>query len=206
MALYLNILSVVLLALVAGLLLALYFQLKVWRSTNREAPLLAEKLAEAMLSARKGLADLKHELVAQGPDLNRLLTEGGKLRVEMQFLLQRGAQLAERLDITEHSRADYGRQGDDVDEDMPVMRLSPAAQAVVEQVAGANGQAIGTATVATRPTANGDPLEELLANLQTTPVEPLRKSGKRKRVGPVTQAELDLQQSLQNNAQKRDAA
>lgn len=94
MALYLNILTVVLLALVAGLLLTLYFQLKTWRTANREAPLLAEKLAEAMLSARKGLVDLKSELVGQGPELNRLLSDGDKLRVELQFLLQRGAQMA----------------------------------------------------------------------------------------------------------------
>lgn len=182
MALYLNILTVVLLALVAGLLLMLYFQLKIWRVANREAPLLAEKLTEAMLSARKGLADLKQDLIGQGPELGRLTTEASKLRVELQFLLQRGAQVAAQLEARE----------DEVRADMPMARLAPVTQAVVEQVAVANG-------LAAKPIKDngngGDPLEELLANLQTE--EPVRKSpAKRKRVGPVTQAELDLQQSL----------
>lgn len=189
MALYLNILTVVLLALVAGLLLTLYFQLKTWRAVNREAPLLAEKLAEAMLSARKGLADLKAELIGQGPELNRLLSDGDKLRVELQFLLQRGAQMASQLDAREESLHD----------DMPTLRLSPATQAVVERVTVANAQAATLVSGTVKEVGkDGDPLEELLANLQTTPSEPLKKgAAKRKRVGPVTQAELDLQQSLQ---------
>lgn len=186
-ALYLNILTVVLLALVAGLLLVLHFQLRTWREASREAPLLAEKLTEAMLSARKGLSDLRHELVGQGPELNRLISEGDKLRVELQFLMQRGAQMAERLDEREGQMA----------EDFPVVRLSAAAQAAVEQVAGANGLA-AKPMVGTVGAHQGDPLEELLANLQAPP-EPRKVSGKRKRVGPVTQAELDLQQSLKRS-------
>ena len=181
MALYLNILTVVLLALVAGLLLMLYFQLKVWRKANREAPLLAEKLTEAMMSARKGLADLKSELITQGPELGRLNTEAGKLRLELQFLIQRGAQVAAQLEERE----------DEMRAEMPMARLAPVTQAVVEQVAVANGLAAKPVKDGTE----GDPLETLLANLQSGD-EPIKKGAKRKRVGPVTQAELDLQQSL----------
>jgi hypothetical protein len=186
MALYLNILTVVLLALVAGLLVMLSLQLKTWRKANAQAPLLAETLTEAILSARRGLAELKHEIVAQGPEVGRLTTEAGKLRVELQFLIQRGTQMAERLDVREHALRD------EEDDDLPVVRLAPAVQAVVEQVAVANG----LAAKPMRDVAGQDPLEELLAGLQAEP-EPIRKdAGKRKRVGPVTQAELDLQQSL----------
>lgn len=181
MGLYLNILTVVLLALVAGLLIMISVQLRTWRSANREAPLLAEKLTEVILSARKGLADLKQELVAQGPDLGRLTNEASKLRTELQYLIQRGSQMADQLDSREQELRD----------DLPVVRLAPASQAVVEQVSVANG-------LAAKPveTRGHDPLEELLAGLQGT-AEPVKKSpAKRKRVGPVTQAELDLQQSL----------
>ncbi len=189
MVLYLNILTVILLALVAGLLLLLYFQMRTWRAANREAPLLAEKLTEAMMSSRKGLQDLKNELIARGPELNNLISEGNKLRTELQFLLQRGAQMASQLEARE----------DRLTDDLPTLKLSPAAQAVVERVAVANGQAAtlvsGTSKDAGKP---GDPLEELLANLQTPVADAAKKpASKRKRVGPITQAELDLQQSLQ---------
>lgn len=192
MALYLNILTAVLLALVAGLLLMVSFQLRTWRSTNAQAPLLAEKLTEAILSARKGLADLKAELVAQGPELGRLTTEAAKLRVELQFLIQRGQQVADRMDNGGRMPVEEG------DEDLPVVRLAPAAQAVVEQVAVANG--LAAKPMAPAPAGTGeDPLETLLANLQGG-AETIKKPGKRKRVGPVTQAELDLQQSLKDVA------
>ena len=182
MALYLSILTVVLLALVAGLLITLYFQLREWRSAAADAPLLAEKLTEAIMSARKGLAALRADLVAHGPELMKISGEASKLRTELQFLLQRGAKLADELDEREaEARAD-----------MPMLRLAPTTQAVVEQVAVANG----LAAKPVKEAADGDPLEELLANLQTQPAETVKKSPKRKRSGPVTQAELDLQQSL----------
>lgn len=189
MALYLNILTVILLALVAGLLLLLYFQMRTWRAANREAPLLAEKLTEAMMSSRKGLQDLKNELIARGPELNNLISEGNKLRTELQFLLQRGAQMASQLEARE----------DRLTDDMPTLKLSPAAQAVVERVAVANGQAATLVSGTSKEAGKaGDPLEELLANLQTPVADAAKKpASKRKRVGPITQAELDLQQSLQ---------
>lgn len=188
MALYLNILTAVLLALVAGLLLMVSFQLRAWRSANAQAPLLAEKLTEAILSARKGLADLKGELVAQAPELGRLTTEASQLRVELQFLIQRATQMAERMDAPKPEE----------EIDLPVVRLAPAAQAVVERVAVANGLAAKPMAPATAE-GGDDALETLLANLQGGGEE-VRKLSKRKRTGPVTQAELDLQQSLKDVA------
>jgi hypothetical protein len=173
-------LSVCLLAMVAGLLLALWFQLRDWRQANKAAPLLAEQLAEQLLAARKGLADLKATLTANGPELNRLLGDAGKLRVELQYLLQRGEQLAQKLDTR---------------------TLARTGEVSVELVAGANGQAASRNLA--KPDApaalTGDPLEELLAGLQQGDDGLIAKAGtpKRKRAGSVTQAELDLQQNLQ---------
>ncbi len=196
MALYISILTVLLLALVAGLLLMLHFQLKEWRVAAREAPLLAEKLTEAILSARKGLADIKHELSGSGPELNRLIDAAGQSKVELQFLLQRAESLGDKLEQATRRRAVT------VEDDLPSVRLAPETQAVVERVAGANGMAARPLPQAAPAGREGDPLEELLANLQTAGVAdaPVSKSPKRKRSGPVTQAELDLQQSLKGGA------
>ena len=193
MAMYLSILTVVLLALVAGLLLMLHMQLRHWREAARQAPLLAETLTEGMLTARRGLSEMKQELVKLGPDLSRLIDEGGKARVELQFVLQRAEQLAAKLD----KPAKPGTE-----DDLPMVRLAPETQAVVERVAGANTLANTlTNSPVVRPqkhaSAGQDPLEELLANLQTVESDKAtEKPAKRKRSGPITQAELDLQQSL----------
>lgn len=197
MALYISILTVLLLALVAGLLLVLHFQLKEWRVAAREAPLLAEKLTEAILSARKGLADIKQELGSSGPELNRLIDAAGQSKVELQFLLQRAESMGDKLESATSRRVVT------VDDDLPGVRLAPETQAVVERVASANGTAAKPLPQGmTGGSRAGDPLEELLANLQTAGVagEPVSKSPKRKRSGPVTQAELDLQQSLKGGA------
>ncbi|MBI1308835.1 MAG: hypothetical protein GC129_03105 [Proteobacteria bacterium] len=172
MDLYLNILSVVLLGLVAGLLMALWWQLRDWKASVREAPLLAETMAEQLMAARRGLEELKKNLVAHGPELSGLLSEGGKVRVELQFLLQRAEQLAAKLEAGQPPR-----RGEVV--------------AMVEEVAGANGKAVQLSE------PSHDPLEDLLAGLQQKPdnVTPMRKPG-RKRMGPVTQAELELQQKV----------
>lgn len=177
---YLTLLSVILLALVAGLLMALWTQLRDWRKANREAPLLAEQLAEQMLAARKGLTGLKQALTGEAPELNRLLSEGAQLRLDLQFLLQRCEQVAQRLEQITSSRP-----------------LPQAKQAVAETVAGANGQAAGQNMAKPDAAGGTDPLEELLAGLQeaTGNVTPISRA-RRKRVGPVTQAELDLQQKV----------
>lgn len=180
MAAYLTLLSVILLAMVAGLLMALWTQLRDWRKANREAPLLAEQLAEQMLAARNGLNGLKQSLTAEAPELNRLLSEGAQLRLDLQFLLQRCEQLAQKL------------------EQMSAPSMVVSTRYEVEQVAGANGQAVGQ-NLTKAEAAGKDPLEELLAGLQqatvATNVTPIA-SARRKRSGPVTQAELDLQQKV----------
>ncbi len=195
---YVSILTVVLLALVAGLLLMLHLQLRQWRTTAQQAPVLAENLAEAILSARRGLNEMKQGLTQLGPDLSRLIDEGSKARVELQFVLQRAESLAAKLDKPARPAGD--------EDDLPMVRLAPETQAVVERVAGANTLATTLTKPAPlrAPVAEGkgqDPLEELLANLQTVADAPApEKPARRKRTGPVTQAELDLQQSLKGMA------
>lgn len=173
MILYLQIFMVVLLGGVAGLLLALWFQLRDWRQSVAQAPLMAERLAEQLMAARKGLEELKRSVIAQAPELNQLLSEGGKLRVELQYLLQR----AEKI----------GGNGEG-----KLSQTVKNAEAMVEEIAGANGQAIQSSHTA------HDPLEDLLAGLQAE-VEglgkPVQRSA-RKRVGPVTQAEFNLQEKV----------
>lgn len=181
MIVYLNILTAVLLALVAGLLIALWFQLRDWRKHLRDSPLLAEQLAAQLLAARSGLEELKKGLLAQGPELSRLLSDGNKTRVELELLLQRSEQVARKLERP-------------VEAVTAKVSITADGKTEVEEVAGANGQAIQPAKPAR------DPLEDLLAGLQQYEESPVSKAPsaaiRRKRSGPVTQAELDLQRKV----------
>ncbi len=200
MILFFNILTVCLLALVAGLLLVVGQQVRVWRKAMQDSPLLAEKLAEQLLSARRGLDELKKGVVAQGPELNRLLSDGGKLRTELQYLLQRADKVGAQLEGMSAKVDAVSSAGTPT----PVAPMAPvrpktAAKAayagLVEQVAGANGHAVQTTSRAK------DPLEELLEGLQggADALEARAAhmaTGAPKRRGPVTQAELDLQEKM----------
>lgn len=184
MALYLSILSVLLLSVVAGLLLAVWMQLREWKDSTREAPLLAEKMAEQLMNARRGLEELKRALVASGPEISALVSDAGKARVELQFLLQRAEQVAATLDAPKAKVEEEGTATVALPDETPV-----------ERVAGANGLAAQQSQVA------HDPLEDLLATLQAGEeagnVTLLHRPGRAsKRKGPVTQAELDLQQKV----------
>jgi hypothetical protein len=181
MMLLLNLLIITLLALVAGLLLAVGQQVKVWRRAVAESPLLAEQLAMQLLAARQGLESLRKGVVEQGPELSRLLSEGGKLRTELQFLLEKAEQRAARLDLK-------------LDQSFPPATSAKlqasktaAKNSLIEQVAGANGHAIQPSQ------PSQDPLEELLAGLQPVTAATAVNGGRR---GPITQAELALQQRV----------
>lgn len=179
MILYLNILTIALLAMVAGLLLVVGQQVRVWRRAMAQSPLLAEQLAAQLLTARKGLEDLRKGILQQGPELSRLLSDGNKLRTELQFLLEKADQSAGRLDLALDKKANGAK----------VTNGGKAAGKIAEAVAGANGHAIQPSHAAT------DPLEELLAGLQAQPTAPSTS-----RRGPVTQAELDLAQRIGRGA------
>ena len=181
MLVYLNILTVALLAMVAGLLLVIGQQVRVWRKTMAQSPLLAEQLAMQLLTARNGLEDLRKGILQQGPELSRLLSDGGKLRTDLQFLLEKADQSAGRLDLAMDKRATGAKV---------TTTAKAVAGKIAEAVAGANGHAIQPST----PSA--DPLEELLAGLQSQPIAPPTHT----RRGPVTQAELDLAQRINKAA------
>jgi hypothetical protein len=201
MILFFNILTVCLLALVAGLLLVVGQQVRVWRKAMQDSPLLAEKLAEQLLSARRALDELKKGVLSQGPELNRLLSDGGKLRTELQFLLQRADKAGAALEgVSAKVEAVLPAMGAPV-VTPPVAPVRPKAAAkaayagLVEQVAGANGHAVQSSGV------SKDPLEALLEGLQGGADALERKAAHMaasgtKRRGPVTQAELELQEKL----------
>ena len=192
MMLFLNILTVVVLALVAGLLLTLWLNLRMWRESATAAPVLAERLTEQLLAARRGLEELKKALMAVSPEVSKLLSDGRKMQVDLEFVMQRAEQVAKGLaeGAVAKSGAVKGGGGQVVADKV---RLDS------EAVAGANGKAVQVSAVA------HDPLEDLLAGLQaaTGGVEGqnqndnvVRKSAQSRRRTPVTQAELDLQQKI----------
>jgi hypothetical protein len=186
MILYLNILTIALLGMVAGLLLVVGQQVRVWRRAMAQSPLLAEQLAVQLLTARKGLEDLRKGIVQQSPELSRLLSDGGKLRTELQFLLDKAEQAAGRLDLALDKTLDKKPTG------AKIITGGKAAGKIAEAVAGANGHAIQPSTI------SSDPLEELLAGLQSQPGSAPTATTTRR--GPVTQAELDLAQRLGRGA------
>jgi hypothetical protein len=175
MFVFLNILTVLLLALVAGLLLAVGQQVRVWRQVMAQSPLLAEQLAMQLLSARQGLEHLRAGLMQQGPELTRLTSDAGKLRTDLQYLLEKADQAAARMDMKLHPPTESAKSA----------RLPKVQGAVVEQVAGANGHAIQPSQ------PSHDPLEDLLAGLQAVPA-----AATSIRRGPVTKAELTLAQRV----------
>jgi hypothetical protein len=98
MATVLALVSCILLALVAGLLLLLAQLLRGMRVQLREAPLLAEKLAQQLLAVRQGLEQTRGAAFKLAPELVRHLQEGQQLLHDLKLLTGRGEQVARRLE------------------------------------------------------------------------------------------------------------
>ena len=192
MMLFFNLLTISLLALVAGLLLVVGQQVRVWRRAMAQSPLLAEQLATQLLAARQGLEALRKGVVAQGPELSRMLSEGGKLRTELQYLLEKADQVAGRMDLNMDRHIE--KLPNQANGAKVVAAGGSAKNKLIEQVAGANGHAIQPSQPST------DPLEELLAGLQTQPAPYPHGASQTTRRGPVTQAELNLAQRVNRGA------
>lgn len=193
--LFLNILTVILLALVAGLLLTLWVSLRAWRVSAVESPMLAERLAEQLLGARRGLDELKKALVVVAPEVSKLLSEGRKMQVDLEFVVRRAEQVATDLERASEQKV---MNGGKVEAKVVTVQVAETVRLDSEAVAGANGKAVQVSAVA------HDPLEDLLAGLQAATGENgekneqiVRKGLGGKRRTPVTQAELDLQQKVQ---------
>lgn len=146
MSLALATISCVLLALVAGLLLLLGQLLRGMRKELREAPLLAEKLAQQLLAVRSGLEQAKHEIHQAagklGPDWANQVQAAQTTLNDLKFLIARGEQVASKLETSQQN----GKLGGTV---------TVHTEKTVE---------IPAPVV----TASADPLESLLADLEET--------------------------------------
>ncbi len=210
--LYLGLVSCVLLALVAGLLLTIGEQLKRMKADFRKAPLLAEDLASQLMQAREAMAQLQKAAKDAGPLLQPVLKESERVRQDLEFLTARAEKLAQRLE--DDVRRDV--------QDEPVVALPVAAKVgplltayrapeEMTQVEVQNVKAVATVADERQP----DLLEEILSTLHSQQVvgprvngaetsdnserktssdEPVMRRVKARRT--VSQAELDLREKL----------
>jgi uncharacterized phage infection (PIP) family protein YhgE len=164
--------SCVLLALVAGLLLLLGQLLRGMRRELREAPLLAEKLAQQLLAVRQGLEqarqEMNHAAHKLGPDLNQQLQAAQTTVSDLKFLIARGEQTANRMEHANGAKI----------ETTITKTVQTLEQPMVQQM---------ESTVAT------DPLENLLAELGDA-----AGSGSKAIARRPSQAEIELRAKERN--------
>lgn len=159
MMMILGLTSVLLLALVAGLLVAVGLELRRLKPALRGAPLLAEQLTAQVLSVKQLLGQVKQGVSAVGPQV----AEAEKLRQDLQYLCARAEQLAQRLEVEPASQKGPVRGA--LEEQMRV-----AVEAQVAEIELTVGRSNGVA--ARQPeSVTRDPLEELLAGLEAVAPE-----------------------------------
>lgn len=146
MNLYLGIVSCVLLALVAGLLLTVGLWLYEFRQNYKKAPLLGEELTRQLMAAREALLGLQKAAREAGPELAKAVSAAQTMTQDLNFLVARAEKVASTLDATTSPTPKPAK-------------LPPAAEA---------GKVVSENVVAAASTAR-DPLEELLAGLGTEP-------------------------------------
>lgn len=170
-ALYVGIVSCVLLALVAGLLITVGWWLYEFKNSYRKMPMLGEELTRQLMGARDALMGLQRSARDTGPELAKHVAEAHKLMQDLRFLLSRGEEIASKLEQMQERKV--------VVQPEPVVSRTavniPAAESgrvVQENVVAMASMAPGVQAA----TPVRDPLEELLAGLGSTPPEvPVRK-------------------------------
>lgn len=140
MTLYIGVLSVVLLALVAGLLLTVGWWLYEFRQSYKKIPLLGEELTRQLIAAREALQAMQRSAKESGPELSRNVAEAQKLAQDLQFLTQRADAAASQLE-----------------------RVGAVSKAVVAKAD--NGRVVMTENIVAAASVGRDPLEELLDTL-----------------------------------------
>jgi hypothetical protein len=145
MNLYLGIVSCVLLALVAGLLMTVGLWLYEFRQNYKKAPLLGEELTRQLMSAREALVNLQRVAKESGPELAKAVSAAQNMTQDLTFLIARAEKVASKLDDTTAAK--------------PKEAKVPSAE---------SGKVVSENVVAAASTAR-DPLEELLAGLGTEP-------------------------------------
>ena len=184
MSLALATISCVLLALVAGLLLLLGQLLRGMRRELREAPLLAEKLAQQLLAVRTGLEQARHEIHQAahklGPDLGAQLQAAQTTVNDLKFLIARGEQVANRVEQTAAGHPNGKLQATvTVTSEPAEAPVTYAPQAVVQH----------------HP-QQADPLESLLADLEEAAgTQPGPETVRRR----PSQAEIELRAKERNS-------
>ncbi len=145
MTLYLGIVSCVLLAFVAGLLMTVGLWLYEFRQNYKKAPLLGEELTRQLIGAREALVNLQKTAKESGPELAKAVAAAQNMTQDLNFLIARAEKVASKLDETTAAK--------------PREAKVPAAE---------SGKVVSENVVAAASTAR-DPLEELLAGLGSEP-------------------------------------
>lgn len=145
MTLYLGIVSCVLLALVAGLLLTVGLWLYEFRQNYKKAPLLGEELTRQLIGAREALVNLQRTAKEAGPELAKAVASAQNMTQDLNFLLARAEKVASALDDA----------------------TAPTPKAVKVPVV--EGGRVMSENVVAAASASRDPLEELLAGLGGEP-------------------------------------
>lgn len=141
MTLYLGILTVTLLALLAGLLLTVGWWLYEFRQNYKQMPMLGEELTRQLMQAREALTNLQRSARDVGPELAKAVGDAQNVMQDLRFLTQKADEVASQMD----------------------------AQRVVMKAQADGGQVMAENVVAAASAAR-DPLEELLAGLGDAPV------------------------------------
>jgi hypothetical protein len=181
MSVFLGIVSCVLLALVAGLLLTVGFWLYEFRNSYRKMPMLGEELTRQLMGARDALAGLQKTAKETGPELARQAGEAQKLLIELKLVIAKGEEVAARIDAS---------------------RPAPQAAPLIHRTAADNATVTISENVVAAASASRDPLEELLAGLGSEPpqAEAAAKTDHEadadEEHGPPSQAEIQLRRTL----------
>lgn len=146
MNLYLGIVSCVLLALVAGLLMTVGLWLYEFRQNYKKAPLLGEELTRQLMAARDALLGLQKTAKETGPELAKAVSAAQTIMQDLTFLVARAEKVADKLDAA-------------TSQGKPRPGKVPAAE----------GGKVVSENVVAAASASRDPLEELLAGLGNEP-------------------------------------
>lgn len=176
MTLYLGILTITLLALLAGLLLTVGWWLYEFRQSYKQMPLLGEELTRQLMAAREALTNLQRTAKESGPELAKAIVEARKVLQDLQYLTQKADESAGKLDAQR-----------------VVAAVADGAKVVPASVVSEN--------VVAAASAAHDPLEELLAGLgeakQPEPMLPLLARSEEVPVGRrPSRTEEDMRRKL----------
>lgn len=177
MSMFLGVVSCVLLALVAGLLLTVGFWLYEFRNSYRRMPMLGEELTRQLMGARDALSGLQKTALSTGPELAKATGDAQKMVQELRILIAKGEEIAARID-----------------------EARPAPAQLIPARADSGRVSVASENVVAAASASRDPLEELLEGLGTVPDAPAgtaqAAADDGEQEGPPSQAEIQLRRTL----------